>query len=539
MPRSQEYWQVSIFGRPMQRYRQPAASLVQHLREEGKVDLSELLFDYHDQIVDTWTHHMRHDESTRYAEEPEDELRTLVDLGATAFRSALLENQWSGLRDLIRLIAHKRLQGGFSLPEVQRGFEYYRQTVMALIVAKMEPACLGQELLDLQNFMVYAVTHFSSYYQELHEQFLANQAKYLEREVADRTRKLAESERKYKSLVEGINDGFFVVVRGLIVFANNMFARMHGLAPDEVMGRHYLDLVAPESRADVRAAYTAGKGDADTPARLEYLRLHRDGTRLWTEITAKMSSYDEQTANIGICRDISQRVELERKAREADKLNALAQLAASLAHEINNPLTAVKMNIQLLSKQESVRKDFEEIISTTLIEVEQIKKCVIDMMDLTVPYRLKRKWIDTRDLFKGCLRILQSRMDYQGVTAALRLSPNAAAIYLDPERMEQALVNLLLNSLQALPRGGRIYLGAKESCDGDGRRIEIRVADNGWGIPKEQLPYVFDPFYSKKPGGIGLGLANVRKIVEAHGGTVVVTQRRPTGICFSLKLPRE
>ncbi len=503
------------------------------------MDLSELLFDYHDQIVDTWTHHMRHDESTRYAEEPEDELRILVDLGATAFRSALVDNQWSGLRDLISLIAHKRLQGGFTLPEVQRGFEYYRQTVMALIVAKMEPASLGQELLDLQNFMVYAVTHFSSYYQKLHEQFLANQARYLEKEVADRTRKLAESERKYKSLVEGINDGFFVVVRGLIVFANNTFASMHGLAPDEIIGRHYLELVAPESKADVRVAYEAGKGDSHNPARLEYLRLHQDGRRLWTEIMAKISSYDEETANIGVCRDISQRVELERKAREADKLNALAQLAASLAHEINNPLTAVKMNIQLLSKQMPARTDFEEIIATTLIEVEQIKKCVIDMMDLTVPFRLKRKWAKTRDLVKGCLRILESRMNYQGVTATIRLSPKAREIYLDPDRMEQALVNLLLNSLHALPRGGRIFIGAKESYDDGGRWSEMRVADNGPGIPKEQLPYVFDPFYSKKAGGVGLGLANVRKIVEAHGGTVVVTQRRPRGICFSLKLPRE
>jgi signal transduction histidine kinase len=130
-------------------------------------------------------------------------------------------------------------------------------------------------------------------------------------------------------------------------------------------------------------------------------------------------------------------------------------------------------------------------------------------------------------------------MKYQRVKASIRLSSKVREILLDPERIEQALVNLLLNALHALPRGGRIYVSARESWDEHGRWGEIRVADNGPGIPKEQVPYVFDPFYSNRAGGVGLGLANVRKIVEAHGGAVVVTQRKPTGACFTLRLPQQ
>ena len=145
--------------------------------EERKVDLSELLTTYHDRIVDTWTYHMRHDQSTRYADEPEEELRVLVDRGATAFRSALVHDQWNDLDRLISLIARKRLQGGFSLSEVQRGFEHYRKTVTMLIVANFDPRSLGQVLLNLQNIVVYAITGFSTFYQGLHERFLANQAR--------------------------------------------------------------------------------------------------------------------------------------------------------------------------------------------------------------------------------------------------------------------------------------------------------------------------------------------------------------------------
>jgi PAS domain S-box-containing protein len=503
------------------------------------VDLAEVLTQYHRQIAATWAYHMLNDKSSRYSEEPAEELTRLIDHATDCFRHALVDDRWAALDGFINYIAHKRLQGGFTLSEVQRAFEQYRETVMPLLITHVRPSLLSQTLRRLHQVMVATVTRFSTYFQDLHEELLRNQAEFLEQEVADRTRKLAESERKYKILVEDINDGYFVLVDGTIVYANNAFAGMHGYDSEQILGRHYLDFVAAESTEAVEKAYTGSRDGTIWASRLEYLRLHRDGRHLPTEIIAKLSSYGGQVANIGVCRDISERVELERKTREAEKLSALAKLTASLAHEINNPLTAIKMNLQLFSEGQLPEEARRKLLSSTLRETEQIRRCITEMMDLTVPFRLKYQSVNLGELVNGCLRIVEQRMAYQGVKAFVRLSSKAKEVRVDQQRMEQALVNLLLNALEAVPREGRILISSKSALEQEKSWVHIRVADNGHGIPKEKRQYVFDPFFSEKAGGIGLGLGNVKKIVEAHGGRVVVTGRKPKGTAFTLVLPQK
>lgn len=508
------------------------------MQGDRSVNLAEVLIRFNDQIVATWHHRMLSDRSSRYSEEPEDEMRVLIGQATKAFRLALVDDQWAPLHRFIDFIAPKRLQGGFSLSEVQRAFEAYREVVTPLMVANIDSVPLTQALLRLHHCMVATVTRFSAYFQDLHEEFLRNHAQYLAREIADRTRELAESERKYKILVEDINDGYLVLVDNTIVYGNNALAQMHGCSPEAVIGLDFLDLVAAESVNAVQTALLARGKTFQSLERLEYYRLDGDGRHLATEIMAKTSSYGGEIATIGICRDISQRVELEAKTREAEKLNALAQLAASLAHEISNPLTAIKMNVQMLSESGLPDHSHRRLVTSTLGEIETIKRCVTEMIDLTVPFRLSCQWVKTRSLIDGCLAIVEARRSYQGVNITTRLSRDATDIHVDPERIEQAVINLLLNALEVLPRGGNIYISARVSTANGSTWNELVVSDDGPGIPKEKLPYVFDPFYSQKGGGIGLGLGNVKKIVNAHGGEVLVKPRKPRGIRFILRLPQ-
>lgn len=498
------------------------------------MDLARLLEDLHEEIVRRWVGTVLSDRSSRYASEGEQVLLPLMNRSARAFRLALCNDDWAEHDAFINMIARKRLAEGFKLSEVQGVFQLYARTLIPLLIPRVEPERLAPVLLDLNRCMAHTVGRFSEYFQDLHDRFIRDQAVFLEREVAHRTKELAESEQKYKSLIEDLRDGYFAVVKGTVAFANGAFCEMHGCTVEEVLGRAYLDFVAPESRAEMRQTYEQ-LGSGPQP-RLEYLRLERDGRRTPTELVAKLSTYAGSPAKLGVCRDLSAQIELERKKREAEKLNAVAQVAASLAHDIRNPLTAIKMNVQMLAEGAAASATYQRLLETSLREVESIERSVTEMMDLARPFRLDRQTVALGPFLSRCVDILAHRIRAKRVTATLRAGRDLPELRLDAHRMEQALLNLLFNALEALPEGGRIWVATRAVQDGEGRWGEIRVSDDGPGIPGELLPYVFD---SQKCRGIGLGLDNVRKIVEAHGGAVLVKPRRPRGVSFLLRLPME
>ncbi|MCM2357883.1 MAG: PAS domain S-box protein [Geobacteraceae bacterium] len=490
---------------------------------------------HHAEIVDVWVHKLLHDQSSKYADEPEADLRPLVNQATEAFRLVLNGGPWDDLDAFITMIARRRLSQGFTLSEVQKAFMLYQQVVTPILVRAARDEELDDVIFRLSNCISQTVGRFSDFFQGLHEEYMRQQTVMLENEVRKRTRELSESESKYKALVEDIRDGYYVIRDGIIVFANNAFCNMHGRSRTEMVGIPFLELVAQESREEVERSHQQHRAH-QTSSLVEYLRLHRDGRKLPTETLAKFSSYEGKAANLGVCRDISERRALEQKTREAEMLNALAQQAASLAHDIRNPLTAIKMNVQMLAVELKDNLTHQRLIAISQKEVESIERSVVEMMNLARPFRLNRENVILRPFIQDCVEALRSRMAHKEVSATLRLSSDLEQLRMDPHRMEQTLVNLLFNAIEAVPRGGHIYVssGRKEF---QGRYWGvISVADDGPGIPKELLPYVFDEKRSRR---IGLGLDNVKKIVAAHGGVIDVSLRRPQGLRVSLRLPLE
>lgn len=224
------------------------------------------------------------------------------------------------------------------------------------------------------------------------------------------------------------------------------------------------------------------------------------------------------------------------RQREAVTFKALAQQAASLAHDIRNPLTAIKMNVQMLAAELNDNPTHHRLIAISQKEVASIERSVEEMMNLARPFRLNREMVLLRPFILDCVESLRSRMAHKNVSASVRLGADLEQLRMDPHRMEQTLVNLLFNAIEAVSRGGRIYVSSGRT-EFQGRHWGmITVADDGPGIPKELLPYVFDEKRSRR---IGLGLDNVKKIVEAHGGVVEVSLRRPRGLRVTLRLPLE
>lgn len=503
------------------------------------MDTKEFFHQRHEQIVDAWYRSLSSDPSTRYYHrEPSQDLRARLNRAAEAFRQVMLHDDWVYLQEFITQIAQKRFSEGFKVSEVQKAFELYRQTLIPMLFADLETERLEPILMKLQECMVLAITQFSEYFQGIHENFLRNHNSILEREIEARTRELAESREKYKTLVEEINDGFFVLAEGRVVFANRSFARMYGYELEQVLRKSYLDFIAEEHRAVAQGAYESGLENGEVPTRYELLRLCRDGSKLPTEIMVKRTMFGDQPADIGICRDISERMELEKRTRETEKLKALAQQAAALAHEVRNPLSTVRMNLQMFSRTDQDPKSLR-LFEASLAEVDRIERSLKDMLDISFPLRLSRLPVDLRQLLARCLESIGPRLTGNQVRASLRQHGHVAPIQADPHRLEQALINLLFNAVEAQPTGGRIAISLRPRTEGSRAWVEILISDQGPGVPGEMLPYLFDPMFSQKISGNGLGLHNVKRIIEAHGGSVRAKLNRPRGMGFSLRLPVE
>jgi len=217
---------------------------------------------------------------------------------------------------------------------------------------------------------------------------------------------------------------------------------------------------------------------------------------------AKRTMFGDQPADIGIWRDISERVDLEKRTRETEKLKALAQQAIALAHEVRNPLSTVRMNLQMFSRSEQDPKCLR-LLEASLAEVDRIERSLKDMLDISFPLRLNWQSVDLRQLLAHCLESMRQRLAGNQVRVSLRQYRHVAVIKADPHRLEQALINLLFNAVEAQPTGGRIAISIRPQNEGAEAWVEIVISDQGPGVPKEMLPYLFDSMFSQKSAATG------------------------------------
>ncbi|HID07895.1 MAG TPA: PAS domain S-box protein, partial [Armatimonadetes bacterium] len=295
----------------------------------------------------------------------------------------------------------------------------------------------------------------------------------------------------------------------------------------------YTDFVAPESLEEVKRLY-----EGKTTSRVElfvYFRLHKDGRSLPTENKVKVIHYQGRKAAAGICRDITERVEMERRMRESERLAHIGQLTTSLAHEIRNPLSSLKVNIQILLKKLRLDGNDKRRMEIMAQEISRLERILEEMLDFARPVPLELKPTSVNSVVEASIEVMEAKIRQKGLRIKKRLSKRVPKVLMDPDRMEQALINVLLNSIEVLPKGGQIEIVTREDRR-DGRMVELRVRDDGPGVPEEDLPYIFDPFFSKKKG-TGLGLTNVKKIVEAHGGEVRASLCHPKGMAITMRIP--
>lgn len=498
---------------------------------------------HRDRILYEWQNRLHNRVSARYASRPIEELAQTTSDACDAFSRVLADNDYTLINRFISEITRIRLEAGFPLADVQKAFELFREIVIPILVAESSGTMLCRNIEAVNQGLAYTIHRFSSHFQKMHETYLKDYARRLEKDVAARTAELKDSEQQYRRLVEEIQDGYLVLSREKIEYVNPAFCRLHGVTPDQALQQPFLSFVAEKNRDRVEQIITGETTDSDgktiEPEAFEYLRKTRDGTCLPTEINFKPSWFKGRAHHLCIVRDITRRVEMEKKSRKMERMAYIGHLTASLSHEIRNPLSSVKMNLQILGKNRAFTGNDKRRLAISEREIHRLETILQQLLDFAKPMALDLAETDLNQVIERCTELLEVKLTQQHTTCTIRTDSSLPPLMADRSKLEQLVINLLLNALDSVAEGGTIVVTTAFRHLDTGSFAVIRVQDDGKGISGEALPYIFEPFFTTKTIGTGLGLANVKQIATAHQGRVEVMDIKPRGTAFEILLPMQ
>jgi signal transduction histidine kinase len=234
-------------------------------------------------------------------------------------------------------------------------------------------------------------------------------------------------------------------------------------------------------------------------------------------------------------RHLAERQALEAEMARRERLAALGDVAAAFAHEVRNPLNAVSMGLQRLRAEFAPEpgEEYARFVDLMQGEVRRLNAIVEQFITLARPVPLKLGPLTVDELLRELAALVEPEARQAGVALRVVAPPGLPAVVADRDHLKQVLLNLMLNGVQAMTGGGALTLSAEVGRDA----LALTVADTGPGIPPETLGRIFDPYFTTKPGGLGLGLTIARRIVEAHGGTLTVESEPGHGCRFRASLP--
>jgi signal transduction histidine kinase len=221
--------------------------------------------------------------------------------------------------------------------------------------------------------------------------------------------------------------------------------------------------------------------------------------------------------------------------RRSDRLAALGQLSAGIAHEIRNPLGSIKGSIEILEEEVPVDHPKHEFVGIIKEEVARLNSLIKEFLQFARPPDPVVSLTDLNNVIDSTLTLLtRSAEDFQ-VEIRTILNPELPSIKLDPDQIRQVLLNVMLNSIQAMPEGGLLEIHT--AANRDSRTVTVEIKDEGVGIKKEDLNRIFDPFFSTRPEGTGLGLSVSYQLRENNGGTISVHDNQGPGVTFCIEFP--
>jgi signal transduction histidine kinase len=224
---------------------------------------------------------------------------------------------------------------------------------------------------------------------------------------------------------------------------------------------------------------------------------------------------------------------------QSEKMAALGQLSAGIAHEIRNPLTSIKIFIQSLEKEVDLDENQKEDFRIIMKEIDRIDENITRFLNFARPEEPLFQAIDASALVKDTVNLLAAKLKNSGIRLDISLPDEHPSVEGDPKQLAQVFLNLLLNAVEAMPQGGTLTISSavKVNPDSGQEFLQLIIKDTGHGIPEKDRPYLFDPFFTTKAGGTGLGLSIVYSIIQKHNGRIEVESELGKGSSFILSFP--
>lgn len=318
--------------------------------------------------------------------------------------------------------------------------------------------------------------------------------------------------------------------RGLIRLCNASAAELLNISAEKVHGQNPQDCLPPQL-----ASQFGGSVQSERSEQLLEVVLGGSARKEVILQVLAMAVSDEQgrlEGEVLLVRDLSEIRSLEKQLRRSERLAALGKMAAGVAHEVRNPLSSIK-GLAMLLKERRNNVEAEESADLLVKEVERLNRSISELLDYARPAKLQRRMVAPAEIVGKAVSLVQADASSLGIKISADLPVDLPEICVDVDKINQVMLNLLLNGVQAMPQGGDLTISATT----EGANLLLTLCDTGEGIASHQMPRIFDPYFTTKSSGTGLGLAISAKIIEEHGGSIRISSRQGDGCEVRLQLP--
>ncbi len=337
--------------------------------------------------------------------------------------------------------------------------------------------------------------------------------------------------------------------RGNIEYVNPKFTQVSGYDAQEVIGKNPRVLKSGETTNDEYSdLWEAVKQGGEW--RGEFHNRRKNGQLYWESaaISAIRNSDGEIINFLALKEDITERkrmqAEIEKQNRElahSQTMAVMGRMASMIAHDLRNPLSSVKMTLQILEKKSAKTNspDTRELCQISLEQIRYMEEILSDMLSYSRPDALKPEWISIDKVIDMAISLSQRRQDDKQVKLHTDYHPGLPTLYADATKLRQLFSNLISNALQATRESDnpKVIIEAMIDLGLEGTSIRVDICDNGCGISSEERDKIFEPFYTTRAKGTGLGLAIVKRILDQHNATISIADNFPNGSCVSVILP--